>query len=1274
MANEKISQLPAGGTAQPTDLIPLARSGGNISLPVSAVNQVIASSPDGSVSVGGSGTNTLALAIAAAFQGAFNVLPGKYTYAGLPSAAANANLYAATNDGTGPVYSNGVYWEILFNQTQGVIAISIGSPLAPAAQSVAYTLPLTATGAIGTLTWSLVSKYGATNNWVITPGTTNLTGTPATVTTDTLTIQVSDQTGAFAQKTVTVQTVASLSPAATPTFSPIAGTYTGTQNVTISCSTPSSTIYYTTNGSTPTTGSTVYTTPVVVAASATLQAIATAAGFTQSAVGSAAYTISASGGHYVGANGTDINYYTPEFPFLDILRQAGNNNGYWATVLGASSLTDTNEEAYLQLDANGQLTSIAPLAGHTATYDRVFTFINRSVVTLANSPTQASYYPAGAYILTIAGGTGVITFGGDVSTLSSPSTGITIAGLTLTSTLASGVSGTVNVNVNTPGEGGMYLYLSATDTGATGNYLKLGSLVYSPWQSQYLSGNIFSPTFKAALTGFSCWRCMKWLQVENDDLWLTFNAQLNNGNNTGGTLTNIAFTGGGSYGANWPFKTGTRNVAFANGQIISCGFTSGSPTVTWSTALTANIPTTPLVVGGVMAITPKTQGWAGLNPATSLNWGKQVPYEVCLQLGNEMNIDIWVNLPCVAYFTDTTMGTNLAQLAFNGTGTTLPGFTGLKSTQKVYVEYANEVWNFNYPCTRFAYSMGGVYIPGQANASFASQQWYGTQVGKIAAAFSTVYGGAFAARAIVTMGTQFAQLSTLLPQAMNAADWVSQGGGKVAPYTQGVGGYHSAPYCVGVFPIKNTDLVAINALGDPKSAIFGLLYTDVYSTVTYPSIQSAGIIGANAAYIAGQLAGISGQPWHTLPHFGYESGDSLCFNAPLNSGDGLVGVAITGTAGQFSCTAGKNLTVGMQLTISGTFGGTGSITGYANSTTYQVSVTNGSTTFTLQTLASGAIVTTAGTPTGLTYTCLLSAAQTTTITAWLLALSRDPRMAKFYYDPNSTLGGTGYLPAMYLYYKFINHFQLINPNSYGNSTWGALENVGQTINPLSSAPSKYQGLENFIGSSPATVATIDSANVASLTSSGTGPQGFNVTCATTDNFLLVFVGLDSSGGVPPTGITYNGVALTQIGNISRVSNMSGNVSAWYLNTPTTGSALSLSVAWTGGSTGIGICAIPMSGVGISIAPTFASGAATTAAGAVSVTGAGSNDMQVAACFIRSTSLVSAGAPQTHVITPVNGINGLDGFAVDSIVGASAGNFAWTLTSGDWIALGVTVFG
>jgi hypothetical protein len=63
---------------------------------------------------------------------------------------------------------------------------------------------------------------------------------------------------ATATYTITLPTVA------TPTFDPAAGTYTETQTVSISSETEGATIYYTTNGETPTTGSNVYSSPITI--------------------------------------------------------------------------------------------------------------------------------------------------------------------------------------------------------------------------------------------------------------------------------------------------------------------------------------------------------------------------------------------------------------------------------------------------------------------------------------------------------------------------------------------------------------------------------------------------------------------------------------------------------------------------------------------------------------------------------------------------------------------------------------------------------------------------------------------------------------------------------------------------------------------------------------------------------------------------------------------------------------------------------------------------
>jgi hypothetical protein len=81
------------------------------------------------------------------------------------------------------------------------------------------------------------------------------------------------------------------SPAATPSFSPVGGVFTSTATVSLASTTPSAVIYYTLDGSTPTTASPVYGAALVVNATTTIKAVAAAPGFANSAVASATYTI-----------------------------------------------------------------------------------------------------------------------------------------------------------------------------------------------------------------------------------------------------------------------------------------------------------------------------------------------------------------------------------------------------------------------------------------------------------------------------------------------------------------------------------------------------------------------------------------------------------------------------------------------------------------------------------------------------------------------------------------------------------------------------------------------------------------------------------------------------------------------------------------------------------------------------------------------------------------------------------------------------------------------
>jgi hypothetical protein len=79
--------------------------------------------------------------------------------------------------------------------------------------------------------------------------------------------------------------------AAMPAFSLSIGTYTTAQTLTIGTTTPGATIYYTTNGATPTTSSAAYGGAIAVSSTVTVRAIAVGGGYLASPVASATYTL-----------------------------------------------------------------------------------------------------------------------------------------------------------------------------------------------------------------------------------------------------------------------------------------------------------------------------------------------------------------------------------------------------------------------------------------------------------------------------------------------------------------------------------------------------------------------------------------------------------------------------------------------------------------------------------------------------------------------------------------------------------------------------------------------------------------------------------------------------------------------------------------------------------------------------------------------------------------------------------------------------------------------
>jgi hypothetical protein len=228
------------------------------------------------------------------------------TFVSISTTTTGATIYYTT-DGSDPGTSSTVYTTsiaITAAVTLKAIATESGF-LDSAVGSAAYTiLPVAATptfnpaaGAIASGATVTISTTTAgatiyyTTDGTDPPGASPKIYTAPVAITAATTLKAIATLSGYAHSAIGSAAYTLLPAAATPTFSPAAGAVLPGALVSISTTTAGATIYYTTDGSTPGASSTPYTGPVAITAPTTLKAIATAPGFSASAVGSAAYTL-----------------------------------------------------------------------------------------------------------------------------------------------------------------------------------------------------------------------------------------------------------------------------------------------------------------------------------------------------------------------------------------------------------------------------------------------------------------------------------------------------------------------------------------------------------------------------------------------------------------------------------------------------------------------------------------------------------------------------------------------------------------------------------------------------------------------------------------------------------------------------------------------------------------------------------------------------------------------------------------------------------------------
>ena len=142
--------------------------------------------------------------------------------------------------------------------------------------------------------------------------------------------------------------------AATPRFSLAAGTYTSKQVVTLSDATAGATIYYTTDGSGPSTSSLRYAGAISIASSVTIEAIAVASGYSNSGLARADYVITPPKGPSIPSNAiseTQVQLL-PDWRIKHDPGTPGSSTGAMA-VVSDPSLSGQAEQFYTTFTSSG---------------------------------------------------------------------------------------------------------------------------------------------------------------------------------------------------------------------------------------------------------------------------------------------------------------------------------------------------------------------------------------------------------------------------------------------------------------------------------------------------------------------------------------------------------------------------------------------------------------------------------------------------------------------------------------------------------------------------------------------------------------------------------------------------------------------------------------------------------------------------------------------------------------------------------------------------------
>ena len=189
---------------------------------------------------------------------------------------------------------------------------------------------------------------------------------------------------------------------------------------------------------------------------------------------------------------------------------------------------------------------------------------------------------------------------------------------------------------------------------------------------------------------------------------------------------------------------------------------------------------------------PSDAGWGGVNG---------VPIETVLQLCNSVGADCWLNVPHKA---NNDFITQMAVLAH----------ANLAASQKIYIEFSNEVWNGIYPQFQYATTQGQALWPNAGVSSFNyNRNWFGMRTAQMCDIWKSVW-GADASRVVCVLGAQIGNSGTAT-QALDCPLWTGSGNAPCANHN--INAVAVAPYfgtAVAV-PVQKSSLAAVEAAQAP---------------------------------------------------------------------------------------------------------------------------------------------------------------------------------------------------------------------------------------------------------------------------------------------------------------------------------------------------------------------------------------------------------------------------------------------------------------------------